>query len=76
LTLRAKDFSAGLSFVAISRVKKLNGIAFRAPFVLSRLLRPKVTESMTMLETDTVRRAGRFTLDTYSMDLSEYVFNN
>jgi hypothetical protein len=53
IDIGAKDFSAGLSFVAISRVKKLNGIAFRAPFVLSRLLRPKVTESMTMLEDDT-----------------------
>jgi hypothetical protein len=56
---------------------KLNDIAFRTSFVLSRLLRPKVTGSMTMLENDTERRAGLgFTLNTYSMDLSEYVFNN
>jgi hypothetical protein len=66
-----------VTILQFRELKKLNGIAFRAPFVLSRLLRPKVTESMTMLENDTEQRAGlEFTLNTYGMDLSEYVFNN
>ncbi|KAJ6453011.1 hypothetical protein C8R47DRAFT_950557, partial [Mycena vitilis] len=41
-----KDFSSGLSFVALSQVKKLSGIAFRTAFPWSRLKRPNVTESM------------------------------
>jgi hypothetical protein len=70
-----KDFSSGLSFVAISRVKTLRGIAFRKSFGWARLQKP-VTESMKMLEADTARRATLgFRLDTYGMDLSEYVFN-
>jgi hypothetical protein len=75
IDLGPKDFSSGLSFVAISRVKKLGGIAFRTAFPWSRLQRPKVTESMKMLE-DTTRRANLgFELDTYGMDLTQYVFD-
>jgi hypothetical protein len=71
-----KDFSSGLSFVAIFRVKTLHGIAFRKSFGWARLQKP-VTESMRMLEQDTARQAGLgFLLDTYGMDLSEYVFND
>ena len=59
-----KDFSSGLSFVAISRVKTLRGIAFRKSF------------GWAMLEYDTVHRTALgFELDTYGMDLREYVFN-
>jgi ATP-dependent exoDNAse (exonuclease V) alpha subunit len=77
IDLGQKDFSAGLSFVAISRVKKLDGIAFRTSFPWSRLQRPNVTEPMKMLEEDTSRRAQLgFKLDTYGMDLSQYVFDD
>src|SRR3954465_8600445 len=70
-----KDFSSGLSFVAISRVKTLHGIAFWKSFGWARLQKP-VTESMRMLEQNTAHWAGLgFPLDTYDMDLSEYVFN-
>ncbi|KAJ7937883.1 hypothetical protein B0H13DRAFT_1491503, partial [Mycena leptocephala] len=55
LTLATKDFSSGLSLVAISRVKTLKGIAFRKSFGWARLQKP-VTESMKMLEQDTARR--------------------
>ena len=46
-----KDFSLGLSFVAISRVKTLAGIAFWQLFGLGRLQK-SMTESRKMLEDD------------------------
>jgi hypothetical protein len=71
-----KDFSAGLSFVAISRVKTLRGLAFRTRFNHTRLKKPKETDSMLMLKKDTecCDQLG-FQLNTYGMDLSEYVFS-
>jgi hypothetical protein len=76
IDLGTKDFSSGLSFVAISRVKKLKGLAFRVPFGIQRLQRGEETESMKMLREDNTRReALGFTLDTHGMDLREYVFN-
>jgi hypothetical protein len=69
------DFSAGLSFVAISRVKTLDGVAFRSRFPHSRLQKPKETDSMVMLREDNERRINLgFQLNTYGMDLSEYTF--
>jgi ATP-dependent exoDNAse (exonuclease V) alpha subunit len=50
-----KDFSAGLSFVVISRVKTLKGLAFHTCFYHARLKKPKETESMLMLKKDTER---------------------
>jgi hypothetical protein len=77
LDLGPKDFSPGLSFVAISRVKTLKGLAFRCHFPWSRLQRAEETESMKMLREDNLRRANLgFTLDTYGMDLTEYQFDN
>src|SRR5882762_5592715 len=72
-----KDFAAGLTFVAISRVKTLKGLAFRTHFDHARLKKPKETDSMliSMLRRDTERRSQLgFQLNTYDMDLSEYVF--
>jgi ATP-dependent exoDNAse (exonuclease V) alpha subunit len=47
-----KYFSAGLSFVAISWVKTLKGLAFHTHFDHARLKKPKETESMLMLKKD------------------------
>ena len=75
IDLGAKDFSPVLSFVAISRVKTLAGIAFQQLFGLGRLQKP-MTESRKMLEDDMTHRAMLgFQLDTYNMDLSEYAFD-
>jgi ATP-dependent exoDNAse (exonuclease V) alpha subunit len=72
-----KDFSVGLSFVAIFRVKTLKGLAFRTRFDHARLKKPKETESMLMLKKDTERRNQLgFQLDTFGMDLSEYIFSD
>lgn len=74
IDLGSKDFSSGLSFVAISRVKTLQGLAFRASFPWTRLQRSSVTETMKMLHEDNIRRNNLgFTLDTYGMDLSQYI---
>jgi hypothetical protein len=71
------DFSAGLSFVAVSRVKSLAGLAFRSRFAHTRLKKPKETDSMLMLRADTERRLQLgFSLHTYGMDLSEYTFDD
>ena len=70
-----KDFSAGLTFVAISRVKTLQGLAFRTRFDHAQLKKPKETDSMLMLKRDVERchQLG-FQLNTYGMDLNEYTF--
>ncbi len=68
------DFSSGLSFVAISRVKTLKGLAFRTRFDQTRLYKPKETEMMKMLREDNERRSQLvWELDNYGMDLSEYL---
>lgn len=77
IELGPKDFAPGLSFVAISRVKTLDGIAFKSQFPLTRLQRPAETETSQMLRMDNERRDGLgFTLKDYGVDLSEYVFEN
>ena len=48
--LGEKDFSAGLSFVAISQVKTLQGLAFHTHFNHAHLKKPKETDSMLMLK--------------------------
>jgi ATP-dependent DNA helicase PIF1 len=70
------DFSSGLSFVAISRVKSLKGLAFRTQFDQARLQRPKETAVMRMLQEDNIRRSQLdWELNDYGMDLSEYLDN-
>ena len=70
-----KDFSAGLSFVAISWVKTLKGLAFCTCFDYAQLKKPKETETMLMLKKDIERNLLGFQLNTFGMDLSEYVFS-
>src|SRR6202034_2707342 len=48
-----KDFSAGLSFVAISQVKTLKGLAFHTHFDHAWLKKRKETDTMLMLKKDT-----------------------
>ena len=70
-----KDFSAGLSFVAISRVKTLKGLAFRTHFDHTQLKKLKETETMLMLKKDIEHHnLLGFQLNTFGMDLSEYIF--
>jgi hypothetical protein len=76
IELGDKDFSAGLTFVAISRVKTLKGLAFCTRFDHARLRKPKETDSMLMLTKDTERHDQLgFQLNTYGMDLSKYTFS-
>ncbi len=75
--LGPKDFQPGLSYVAISRVKSIQGLAFRSSFPITRLQRQEPTESMRMLGDDNARRASlpmRF--ETYDVDMSNYVFQD
>lgn len=77
IDLGPKDFVSGLSFVAISRCKTLTGLAFRTHFAPTRLQRPVESDSMRMLRLDEERRtAFGFTLDTYDVDLTEFVFED
>ena len=73
--LGSKDFFAGLTFVAISQVKTLKGLAFCTHFDHAQLKKPKETDIMLMLKNDTEHcdQLG-FQLNTYGMDLSEYTF--
>ena len=69
------DFSLGLSFVAISQVKTLDGVAFWSRFPHTRFQKPKETDSMLMLRKDNEHQLNLgFQLNAYGMDLSEYVF--
>ena len=51
--LGEKDFSAGLTFVAISRIKTLKGLASHTHFNHAQLKKPKETDTMLMLKKDT-----------------------
>ena len=70
------DFAAGLSFVAISQVKTVNGLAFRSQFGLARLQKSTESDTMKMLRQDNDQWSTiGFELDTYGMDLSNYIFD-
>jgi hypothetical protein len=76
IELGDKDFSAGLTFVAISQVKTLKGLAFCTHFPHAQLKKPKETDSMLMLKKDTEHHDQLgFQLNAYGMDLSEYTFS-
>ena len=68
--LGEKDFSPGLSFVAISQLKSLKGLAFRSCFEHTRLQRKEESANMKMLRDDNERRSRLgFQLDTYGVDI-------
>jgi hypothetical protein len=72
IELGPRDFSSGLAFVAMSRVKELKGLAFRTDFGIERLKKGNTPALMRWRE-DTARREQLgFTLDTYGVDLSRY----
>jgi hypothetical protein len=51
IDLGEKDFTPGLSFLAMSQVKKTSGILFKSPFPINCLQKPQ--GSPTVLDTDT-----------------------
>jgi len=55
--LGEKDFSPGLSFVAISRLKSLKGLAFCSCFEHTWLQRKEESANMKMLRDDNERRS-------------------
>jgi ATP-dependent DNA helicase PIF1 len=70
IQLGESDFSAGLSFVAISRVKSLKGLMFKTGFGLNRLRRDKATDNSVMLLKDTKRlQEIGFTFDDYGTNV-------
>jgi ATP-dependent exoDNAse (exonuclease V) alpha subunit len=70
IDLGEKDFTPGLSFVAMSRVKKISGILFKSPFPLNRLQKPQ--GSSTVLDTDTERRRNLPLHQLPAIDLAAY----
>jgi hypothetical protein len=77
LTWEKKEFSAGLSFVAKSRVKILKGLAFQTHFPWSCIQQPEETPTAKALREDNEHHSHLdFELDTFGMDLSQYVFFN
>jgi hypothetical protein len=76
IELGRSNFSASLSFVAISWVKSLKGLAFCSQFDLTCLQKVTESETMKMLWKDNDRFCTLgFHLDTYGMDLSDYSSN-
>jgi hypothetical protein len=77
IDLGPSDFAVGLSYVAISWVKSIKGIAFRTSFDLTRLQKVNNPEGgiRGMLLRDNVRREQLdFHENPYDVDVSEYVF--
>ena len=75
IDLGEKDFSPGLSFVAISRVKSFKGLAFHTHSPWSHIQRAEETTTAKLLREDNERRANlSFELDSYGVNLDEYVF--
>lgn len=77
IELEPKEFSGGLSFVAISRVKILQGLAFKSYFSQQRLEKPQKSSKMQMLIEDNQKRAQleNWELETFGVDLSMYINN-
>ena len=71
--LGEKDFSPGLSFVAISHVKSLEGLAFHTHFPWSHIQWAEETPTAKLLREDNECHAE---LDTYGVNLDEYVFTD
>ena len=75
IELGASDFAPGMAFVAISRIKTLNGLAFRTWFPLQRLLRSNTqSKNLRSLQEDNIRRRNleNWEVDYYGQDLSYY----
>jgi ATP-dependent DNA helicase PIF1 len=58
LNIADRDFVAGLSYVAVSRVKTLRGILFEEPFDYERF-QPRTTETARSRLIDRERRADQ-----------------
>jgi len=74
IDIGSSDFSPGLSFVAISRVRTLRGLAFREYFPKERLSKPNRSPNMIFLEEDNIRRQTleNWEVNYYGQDLSYY----
>ena len=70
IDLGEKDFTPGLSFVALSRVKTVSGISFKNPFPIGRLQKPR--GSSEDLDTDTERRRHLPLIPFPDVDLATY----
>ena len=64
------DFTSGLSFVAMSRVKKISGLLFKTSFQFGRL--KKKQGSSADLDADTERRRGLPLRPLPDVDLTAY----
>ena len=70
IDLGEKDFTPGLSFVAMSQVKKISGLLFKRSFPINRL--QKSQGSSTVLDTDTERRRNLPLHPLPNVDLAAY----
>lgn len=75
IDLEERDFSPGLAYVAISRVKTLAGLLFKAPFLHSRLQRPRTTAASGHLTADNQRRLLLPMVDytVYGVNMDDYL---
>ena len=65
LNISDRDFAAGLTYVAISRVKSLDGLLFEEAFVFERF-RPRKTDTKDMRKRDIERRAPQHVSESIS----------
>jgi ATP-dependent exoDNAse (exonuclease V) alpha subunit len=55
--ISSRDFASGLTYVAVSRVKTLDGLLFEEPFDFERFRRTQTSLAMRMRKHDAERRA-------------------
>ena len=70
IDLGEKEFTSGLSFVAMSRVKEISGLLFKSFFPFSRLQKAQGVSAD--LDADTERRRGLPLRPLPDIDLTEY----
>ncbi|KIJ35400.1 hypothetical protein M422DRAFT_262363 [Sphaerobolus stellatus SS14] len=74
IELGLKEFSLGLSFVAMSRVKRLSGLAFKTAFAITRLQKPS-SQMQEAMQRDVQRRENLpFQFNDYGVNLDLYQF--
>ncbi|KAN0079069.1 hypothetical protein V8E54_005582 [Elaphomyces granulatus] len=70
LNISSRDFTPGLTYVAVSRVKSLGGLLFEEAFDFERF-RSRESDTMRMRREDTERRAEQHVIiDNYPSILS------
>ena len=74
IELGNREFSLGLSFVAMSNVKKLGGLVFRSPFPITCLQKPRSTMQDALVNDIQQHSHLLCRFNDYGVNLDEFTF--